>query len=610
MLLLIGLLSLNIYHVASLGHEWTFSPIYFLTYALIQSTLEVLFLMFIGNAIKIYLPKFFYYAFVSMCFLFFALHYIDFILIRFMDISVYYGLNWILDEKIENFVELLHLTGISIQSWLFILLGTLVVIPLFSMILYKLTGSFMRKPLKVTQKGLAKALFCLPLSLLVLDFVAAPQMSQSDYLCYQRILPWKSTLMGHEKLVIQMENPLKGLEHEKEVLKKVHSVPVSLTKKPNIYLFIVESLREDFITEWTAKNLTLFKEENLTFKKTFSNANCTQDAWYSIFSSRYPFHWAEASKKNKSGSVPLQILKKLGYSIHVYSAAQLNYYKMSSVMFGKNNYLADSYNVYPHYFPVQAWESDKMAIDHFLVDLDKKWAREGNVFIFFIESTHFNYSWPKNYPTYFSPISSEKTHLRVSNSLKNIELIKNRYRNSIHYVDSLFGKVVEKLKKQGRYEEGIILFTGDHGEEFFEEGQLFHASHLSPMQTEPPIYMKLGNNERGRRAKTQSLTFSQVDLFPTVLDYLIGEMPYEVFDGESIFKKKRKPYVISARFNGPRAPSEFFIRDEKQTCVFRFQEKNSLEVLEAKDHEGNLLKSSEREVQDRFSPVLRDLFDY
>ncbi len=608
-LLLIGMFAINIYHVSSLEKGWALSPVYFLTYALIESLLEVLVLVFIGNVIKTYLHKSLYYVFVSVCFLFLTLHYIDFVLVRFMDISVYYGLHWVFDESFENFLELLHLTGISISTWIFIFVGILFLIPLSAIILYgvaeKLSG---RKPLKVTHKGLMKALFCLPIVLIALDMTVTPKVQRQDYHFYQKVLPWKSTLLSQDAVLIKMGRPLKKLPREVETLKKVHSVPLAVEKRPNIYLFIVESLRQDFLTEKGAGNIVEFREENIQFKKTFSSANATHPSWYSIFHSNFPLHWAEAKKKWKSGSVPLQIFKKMGYKIHVYSAAQLKYYGLSNVMFGKGNYLADSYNVFPHYFPTQAWESDEKAVSTFIGDLDKKGSKEGNVFIFFLESTHFNYSWPEKYPVNFRPISEEKTNLRISNSLKNIELIKNRYRNSIHFMDSLFGKVLGRLKEKNLYDESVILFTGDHGEEFFEEGQLFHLSHLSSMQTEPPIYLKLGDNERARKNNVDEIVTSHVDLFPTVLDYLIGFQPFTVFDGESIFKENRSGFVITGRFNGPRRPEEFFIHNGKDKCTFRFFGKGKLEVRSLKSSDGEVEDMDVSAIKRQFHPALNKLF--
>ncbi|WP_194847145.1 sulfatase-like hydrolase/transferase [Candidatus Neptunochlamydia vexilliferae] len=609
-LLMAGFFTLNVCHVVSLDQEWSFSLTYFLAYALLQSFLEVILLGLVAHLIKRYFPNPFYYGFISLCLLFFILRYIDFTLTRFMDISVFYGLRWVFDESFENFIELLHLTGISIMTWAFLLAATVTVIPLLAVGLYKLTAKLAtKKPLKVTYRGLAQVLCCLPLGLIALDFTVTPRLDRQQYYYYERVLPWKSTLFSQEKVLLRLGRPLKSLPNENKTLKILHTTPIAAANKPNIYLFIVESLRDDFMTEETAPHIATFREENVRFGKTFSNANATHKAWYSLFYSRYPFLWAETQKKWESGSPPLQILKKMGYDIHVYSGSQLRYYRLDKLMFGTHHYLADSYHVYPHYAPVQAWESDTRAVNKFLGHLDKEKSKEGNLFIFFIDSTHFNYSWPDDYPTHFTPISEEKTDLRVSNSIKNVHLTKNRYRNSIHFVDSLFGQVVNRLKEKGLYDDALILFTADHGEEFFEEGQLFHASHLSAMQTEPPLYMKLGDNKRLKTVKTDEIITSHVDIFPTLIDYLLGEQPYPFFDGESLFKEGRFPFVITGRFNGPRAPEEFFIHDGTLKCTLRFNTDRELEVRSLKNTLGRPLKINKEALKARYAPVFKKIIN-
>jgi len=609
-LLLLGLFFINVYHFISLGLEWTLSPVYFLTYALGQSFLEVLFLIIVANIIRRFLHKSFYYLFISLCFTCFLLHYIDFLLVRFMDISVFYGLRWVFSESLENFIELLHLTGIKIGTWIFILGATLFLIPIFAIILYGLTSKIAhRKPLKISQGYLIKVLCCIPIGLIALDLTFSPLINHEEHHYFERILPWKSTLISQEEAIIELENPMQPLPSEKTCLKTMHSCLLKAEKQPNIYLFIVESLREDFMTEQAAKNIAAFRKENIHFKETFSNANATNNSWYSIFHANYSLYWAQAKKQWKSGSLPLQALKKMGYKLHVYSAAQLNYYGMSDLMFGKKHDLADSYHVYPHYSPTEAWQSDNQAIETFLGDLDQKWSKEGNVFVFFLESTHFNYSWPNDYPVHFRPISEEKTHLRVSNSLKNIELIKNRYRNAIHYMDSLFGKVINKLKEKHLYDDAVMVFTGDHGEEFYEEGQLFHASHLSLMQTQPPIYYKLGDNARMQNIDTENMVTSHIDIFPTILDYLVGDKPfYDLFHGESIFKETRFPYVVTGRFNGPRRPDEFFIHDGHKKFTLRFSSNTQLVVRHFQDAQDHSLENNWVDPKAFCKPVLDKLF--
>src|SRR5690606_16912864 len=92
---------------------------------------------------------------------------------------------------------------------------------------------------------------------------------------------------------------------------------------------------------------------------------------------------------------------------------------------------------------------------------------QGQVFLIFWDSTHFDYNWPKNWTPKFTPFAKEFAYFKAFYSKKHIELIKNRYRNAVHYIDFLFGKFWEHLPRK---EEAIVIVTGDHGEEFFEHG--------------------------------------------------------------------------------------------------------------------------------------------
>ena len=620
-LILIGLLGLNSYHIFDFRHDLSFSPFFFLAYAIGQTFLEVLLLTFVANLIKKYLHKSIYYFFIIICFLSLFVHYADFIFIRIMNFSLFYGIDLVLDETFENLVEMLYLTGINLTTWLFIALLIIIIVPLFALLLHYLTSKLLAfKPWRISHRQILKGFIYIPLGLVMLDFTFSPFIDREDFQFYRRILPWKKTFFTPKEEIMKFKGVFSPKISEKKALKKLHSCPMALEKKPNIYLFIAESLREDFVTEESAPFLTNFRNENIKFGQTLSNANCTQLAWSTIFHSHYSFHWERKRKKCKAGSIPLQALKKLGYKIHVYSGAQLKYFGLKESIFGKKHRLANTYHFYPHYPPVKTFESDQKVIKHFRRDLKKKWAKEGNVFIIFLDSTHFNYSWPPDFSVPFTPFSEEKTAFRISNSLSDIEKIKNRYRNSIFFMDTLFGDFIHSLKEQKLYQESLIVFTGDHGEEFFEEGQLFHASHLSRMQTSPPIYYKFGNNHCFKNIDGSSILTSHVDIFPTILDYLVGEKPFfELLDGESIFKENRFPYVIAGNYNGGRCPIEFFIYDGKKKLIARFisQRKifgsNQIKIVSIKDaqdqtlHIGNS-KQTKAYLMEHYDEAFRRLF--
>jgi hypothetical protein len=240
--------------------------------------------------------------------------------------------------------------------------------------------------------------------------------------------------------------------------------------------------------------------------------------------------------------------------------------------------------------------------------------KKGNVFIVFLESTHFGYSWPEHKTLSLTPMPSAVDFFGITYSNDPVEGIKNRYKNAIHYIDTLFANFFDKLSEQQGGKEAVVVITGDHGEEFFEEGRIFHASHLSPMQTEVPIYYKLGLRTPSRFEELQ-LT-SHLDIFPTILHHILGKDIFETwFDGESILRPRVKNFTISARFNTNRAPYEFLIHTGKKQLVAQLGnpsnvlKSNSIEILSHRDETGGSQELQMDQVQHDFQEALESLFN-
>ena len=238
---------------------------------------------------------------------------------------------------------------------------------------------------------------------------------------------------------------------------------------------------------------------------------------------------------------------------------------MNKLIFGENQQLADSFETYDHGANKLACYADKEALQALQKDLaaDPKLAK-GHLFVVFFDSTHFDYSWPKENAPKFTPFGSEVTYFQAYQSQKNIDLIKNRYRNAIHYVDSLFGSFLKIVPS-----DAFIAFSGDHGEEFFDQGHLFHNSHLSTSQTTVPIYMKI----RGQKRTLPLL--SQMDIMPTLLDGITGTT-FPFLHGESALRDKKWPFVTIARFNAGRCPYEWCLHNGKTKLILQFDNRNNI----------------------------------
>jgi len=575
------------------------SQLFFFFYAIGQLTLEMALLIFCTTLVRKYLGKTAFNIAIAITFIGLLLHLLDYIMERILDLSVWEAVYiFVLQESFENFVQLLAASGIPIWAWIVILFGA-ISIPLLGIGLYKLTEKIvLRWPLRLRNHLFLQTFLCMPCALLLWDFSCANVIHPDAYTAFTKSLPWKYTFLHPRNLQISQNNYLKAPLSENEVATIIQEDKTTLNSKPNIYFFITESLREDVITNSIAPNLAEFKNDNAHFDLALSNGNGTHISWFSAFHSQFPFYWSDAQKNWKMGSPALNLMKKWGYKIHLYTSAQLEYYGMDKLIFGDQLQLIDSYQTFHHSPPLQAADTDTLALEKLQKDIrDNPKLQEGQIFIIFWDGTHFDYSWPKNWTPKFTPFSKEMAYFKAIQSEKTISKIKNRYYNSVNYMDSLFGQFYNNLPNK---EESIVIFMGDHGEEFFEHGHLFHNSHLTNEQTNIPLYFKFGNN---KRKMTQLKIASQMNIFPTLLDYLKGDS-VTFLEGASLFQAPKRPFVLTSRFNGGAAPYEFAINNGTYKLIAQFG--NRKDILQSKELRIISLRSSQDQTIPESKTDLRE----
>jgi arylsulfatase len=109
-----------------------------------------------------------------------------------------------------------------------------------------------------------------------------------------------------------------------------------------------------------------------------------------------------------------------------------------------------------------------------------------------------------------------------------------RYDREIRMVDDYFGALLERLREKGLYDDSIVIFTSDHGEELLEHGEWTHGRALYEESVHVPLLIKLPASRHG--GVTFDLPTQGVDLLPTILAVvdLEAAFPYAL-RGEAIF---------------------------------------------------------------------------
>lgn len=446
-------------------------------------------------------------------------------LVRTLDTSIDYLLQYFFSSSFSHFVAAIEALHFPLETW-FLFFGLFLLVPLGA---FGLGLGRMWRPLSV------KPLLPLWIAILTVDGWAAFSFPRKDHEKFVHSLLVPRTFFSPSAVKIPLEAPLRERRDESLAFS-------SLEKKPNLYFFIVESLRSDCVGEQEAPSLFQFGKRHCRFERSFSNANGTHLSWFTLLSGQYPHHWVSAKKE----ALGIQALKKLGYEVRVYTSSDLHYYGMLEKLFTKDVFLFDTSPL-----PLAPWAKDALLFEQLEKDLPK----QGVAHFFFLESTHSEYSFPPTFSSRFSPIAPKINYLELGSG--DGLAIKNRYRTAISYVDSLFDQFFHLLEERGLYEESLIAITGDHGEEFFDEGCLFHGTHLNTAQTAVPILLKLGPRER------QTALATHVDVMPTLLHALTGEKELlPLFDGHSLLLPREKEVRVAVQQNGAKRPLEFLVEEE------------------------------------------------
>jgi hypothetical protein len=537
--------------------------------------------------VRHFLPRCFF-LYVAFTFTLLLFHLLDFLMHRFLHFTLWETIEFVFDESFQNFLNMLDASGISFWVWI-CAFGFIVFIPIIGVLIYTFTDWIAQKhPFGVPLDLVLQALLCIPVTLFLWDYSASRMVHREAHLAFIKALPWKMTFFRPHAPTLLLPHSFEPPASEPDTLAHIDAYTGTATSLPNIYLFVVESLRSDFIDSSIAPTLSAFRERSVHAPLGLSNANATHKSWFSIFHANFPYYWKMVQQQKwQSGSPPLQLLHKLGYKIHVYSSANLNYYDMDQLLFGTNHRLATTYATFPHLSPKEAWQSDQETLEAYA---RAKHPSQGQCFIFFWDATHFDYSWPKQYSPHFAPIAKEMNYFQAYLSKKKVELIKNRYRNAVHFIDTLFAQFLSLIPPNTN---PIICFTGDHGEEFLEHGHLFHLSQLCDVQTQIPLYFQLP-----RTPSVIPRFLSQMDIFPTIIDSLTHTPP--PFNGQSLFSEHRWPYAVIARYNASRTPTELCFHNGTHKLIFYskdFFKSRSLRILSIRTAEDKIIQEHKEDLQ-------------
>ena len=308
-------------------------------------------------------------------------------------------------------------------------------------------------------------------------------------------------------------------------------------KKYNIVWLVAESWRSDMVTPEIMPNTFEFANEQQWFEDHYSGGNGTRMGMFTQFYGLYGNYWFDVLR-NRRPPLLIEQLRSQNYQFKAITSSAFTYPEFDKTIF--SSLPAENLQEYNE---GHGWERDQKNTGDLISFIKEKEGEDDPFFAFmFFESAHANYHFPDE-------DIIEEDYIEDFNYLtvdieESMPQIKARYTNATHHLDRQLARVYEVLEERNLMDNTIVVLTGDHGEEFMENGRWGHNSTFSQQQIRVPLIIHIPGMEK----KRHTFRSSHLDIPATVLNALGLNVPTERHSfGQDLFDTdyKRNFLVVS-----------------------------------------------------------------
>ncbi len=347
--------------------------------------------------------------------------------------------------------------------------------------------------------------------------------------------------------------------------KNLQSKP--LAKYPNVIMLVGESFRWDLLDPEITPNLWKFSNQALRFEQHYSGGNRTRMGLFSMFYGIYSPYWYSFEQQRVAPAL-MNFLRSKDYQLALHTSQSFDYPELRHTLFSgiSEQYMQELQSGDP-------WKRDSQNITDIIGKLEHRDpARPFYGFMFF-ESTHAPYTFPAE-GVVRADYEKDLNYIRM-NLKENVDKIHARYLNAAHHVDREVGRLLDYLKTSGMLDNTIVLFTGDHGEEFMEKGHWGHGHNASFPEEQirvPLVLWMPGHKAEAIKHRTSHLQISQ-----TLLEELgVTQDPHSYSSTGDLFSQT--PYFVVGDYN------YMAVFDEENKVTFPF---NSSDFFRYRVHDSN-----------------------
>lgn len=355
-------------------------------------------------------------------------------------------------------------------------------------------------------------------------------------------ISWPRGGYGLEQIPVQYKVPVltsiiyfeKAFIGSPERLSVDEQLSNNALEKNNIVLIVDESVRADYLDINNDQGVTPYlmsqKDRLINFGYTTSGSNCSSASNQIL---RFGPNKDNFSQTYVTNPYIWEYAKKAGYET-IMLEGQLEEGQLNNGMKFKEKKYIDHY--------IYATGKTNFDKDKDIADLIKKYTsvkREKPVFIYAVKSgVHFPYKplTPQDKKLFKKIKPPQDKNVKISKKRHRIH----NYKNAVHYLtDSFFKQLLDGTS----YEDSIIIYTSDHGQNLFDNGQsITHCSveDITPFEALVPLVVFTDNPDEvshfTKAAEANKNKASHFNIFPTIVK-LFGydEKDMTPLHGNSVF---------------------------------------------------------------------------
>jgi membrane-anchored protein YejM (alkaline phosphatase superfamily) len=298
---------------------------------------------------------------------------------------------------------------------------------------------------------------------------------------------------------------------------------VSRARTPKHVLYVLlESFRADALEPEAAPAMWQLAQQSRWYTHALAEATYTPLSWSVLLfdeTASDNLFGRHSGRPEPLGGYLFALMDHASIQPHLFASTNLSYAKTRQRLLGAHGKL-DLFQAAADVGedPFDKNHNDRLVVDHTVDFIRTQSWSEPQLMMLQLDSTHYTYPFPED-DAVFTPYSENLMLPRPIETDEEARLLRNRYRNAVHFVDAQLARVMHALKDAGVYDDMLIVLTADHGEGL-APGLQGHAA-VAEVTKRVPLLIRVP----GQPAERIDTLVSHRDVLPTLTGLLGIDVP-------------------------------------------------------------------------------------